>query len=41
MKHKMIFAFKFALSIVGLLVVTLGQASAVPITTIPSSPLSG
>ncbi len=37
MKHKMICAFKFALSIVGLLVVTLGQASAVPITTVPTS----
>ena len=37
MKHKMIRAFKFALSILGLLVVTLGQASAGPITIIPSS----
>jgi len=37
MKHKMIRAFKFALSIVGLLVVTLGQASAGPIITVPTS----
>jgi len=37
MTHKMIRAFKFALLIVGLLVVTLGQASAVPITTVPTS----
>jgi hypothetical protein len=37
MKHKMTRAFKFALSIVGLLVVTLGQASAGPITTVPTS----
>jgi hypothetical protein len=36
MKHKMIRAFKFALSIVGLLVVTLGQASAGPITIVPT-----
>ena len=33
MKHKMIRVFKFALSIVGLLVVTLGQATAGPIVT--------
>jgi len=37
MKHIMIRAFKFALSIVGLLVVTLGQASAGPIITVPTS----
>lgn len=37
MKQKMICAFKFALSIVGLLFVTLEQASAGPITIVPSS----
>ena len=37
MKHKMIGAFKFTLPIVGLLVVTLGQASAGPIVTVPTS----
>jgi hypothetical protein len=41
MTHKMIRAFKFALSIAGLLVVTLGQASAGTIITIPSSLLPG
>ena len=37
MQHNMVRVFKFALSIVGLLVVTLGQASAGPITTVPTS----
>ena len=37
LKHKMIRAFKFALSIVGLLVVTVGQASAGPIITVPTN----
>ena len=37
MEHKGIGAFKFAFSIVGLLVVTVGQASAGPIVTVPTS----
>lgn len=37
MNHKIIRAFKFAFSITGLLVMTLGQASAVPVTLVPSS----